>query len=288
MRIGAVVVLYNPDVGQTERSIQSLLSQVDCIYIADNSDTPSFRLKDSKIVYNPLCHNIGIAAAQNIGIRFFVDNGYDFVLFSDQDSTPQDGLVESLAAAYMRLKDVIPISAIGPMPVNRKTGTPYIYKQCIIGKDNICGMDYYMMHSIISSYSLVPVKNFNTVGMMDERLFIDFVDQQWCWRAAYYNGMTCILVPGISITHELGVSKKFLGRGISVSTPFRMYFQTRNLLWLSKETYTPRYWKRMNIRKFFPKIIYYSLFSKTRMAYIRRILKGLTDGLTKRLRYEQT
>ena len=80
MRIGAVVVLYNPDVGQTEKSIQSLLSQVDCIYIVDNSDIPSFMFKDNKIVYNPLCRNIGIAAAQNIGIRFFVEIALDTLL----------------------------------------------------------------------------------------------------------------------------------------------------------------------------------------------------------------
>lgn len=42
------------------------------------------------------------------------------------------------------------------------------------------------MHSIISSYSLVPLRNFLIVGNMDERLFIDFVDDDWCWRASAF------------------------------------------------------------------------------------------------------
>ena len=142
--------------------------------------------------------------------------------------------------------------------------------------------EYYKMHSIISSYSLIPIKNFYTVGLMEEHLFIDFVDQEWCWRAHYFNNMTCILVPDITITHELGISKKFLGKRISISSPFRIYFQTRNLLWLRKRDYVPLYWKRTNIKKLIYKIIYYSLFSNKRIIYIKNIFKGIFDGLTQK------
>lgn len=281
-KIGAVVVLYNPKAELLIRCIDTLTMQVSEICIIDNSSKDNLEIlksRNNNITYKPMKRNIGIASAQNIGIRYFKNRNFDFILFSDQDSESPHDLVHKLLNSYLSLKDKINISAIGPMPINRNTGTPYIYQQCIIEKSKFNDIGFYKMHSIISSYSLIPIKNFESVGMMSERLFIDFVDQEWCWRAKHEQDMTCVLMPGITIQHELGVSKKFLGRQISVSSPFRIYFQTRNLLWLTKTKYAPTYWKRMNIIKLFPKIIYYSLFSNNKTTYLKRIAKGIHDGL---------
>lgn len=284
MTIGAIIVLYNPNIQLINEALKNLLPQVDCAYIIDNSETDYYNyiIKSDKIKYKPLYQNIGIAAAQNIGIKYFIEQKFDFILFSDQDSVSPNGLVKKLYDTYLHLKDKINISAIGPMPINRKSGKPYLNKQYIITKEKNEEYEYYKMHSIISSYSLIPIKNFNTVGLMEEHLFIDFVDQEWCWRAHYFNNMTCILVPDITITHELGISKKFLGKRISISSPFRIYFQTRNLLWLRKRDYVPLYWKKTNIKKLIYKIIYYSLFSNKRKAYIKNIFNGILDGLTQK------
>ena len=203
------------------------------------------------------------------------------MVFSDQDSTSSDSLIKSLVEAYFVLSATVDISCIGPMPVNRKTNRPYMYDQCVIDRCEYSGVRYFKMHSIISSYSLVPVKNFAEVGRMEEKLFIDFVDLQWCWRAAACSNKVCVMLPEATIAHELGISSKFLGHAISLSSPFRIYYQTRNLLWLCRKDYAPSYWKKMNLKKLVVKFFYYSVFPKQRLHYFWRMLKGVKDGLLK-------
>lgn len=285
-KIGAVIVLYNPTEDMLNNCINSIVAQVDEVCVIDNSakDNKSrFHINSSNVHYEPLTTNVGIAAAQNIGIRYFKDKDFDFVIFSDQDSTSPNHLVKSLVESYLILSAKVNISCIGPMPVNRKTRQPYLYKQCILDKREDLGIAYYVMHSIISSYSLVPMDNFSTVGLMDERLFIDFVDQEWCWRAAKNNGKVCVMLPKVEIEHELGVSSKFMGHNINVSSPFRIYFQTRNLLWLCRKPYVPAYWKKMNMKKIVVKFFYYSIVPKDRLRYCFRMLKGFYDGIVKHL-----
>lgn len=281
-KIGAVVVVYNPTIQLLDKCILSLVDQVDKVCVVDNSsyDNSMHIHKFGKsVLYMPLRMNKGIAAAQNIGISYFCDNGYDFVLFSDQDSSSPKCLVDNLLCAYCTLSANMNISCIGPMPVNRKTGQPYIYSQCIIEKCEEVGFSFNKMYSIISSYSLVPVKNFSEVGLMNERLFIDFVEQDWCWRAAAYHDMMCIMLPSVKIEHELGVSSSFLGHNINVSSPFRIYYQTRNLLWLCRKSYVPGYWKKMNIKKIMLKFFYYSIVPRNRFRYCGRMLRGFVDGI---------
>lgn len=287
MKTGGILVLYQPDWQITEETISSLATQVDDLCIVDN--TPDTDEGDrvcqlaSNITYFPLYENLGIAAAQNIGIQHFMKLEYDFVVFCDQDSVSPDNLIPKLKNAYFELSRIYSIAAIGPMPLNKKTGTAYLYPQEIISKECSSDMSYYIMHSLISSYSLVPVENFKKIGIMQERLFIDFVDQEWCWRANNHCGMVCILYPEIRILHELGVSKRFCGVAISVSTPFRLFYQTRNLLWLCKVKYVPNNWKKRNVAKLIPKFIYYTIFTKERLTYMKEFIRGLYYGLTKRM-----
>lgn len=76
------MVLYNPDFEVT-KALSSLASQVDQICVVDNSPSDHSEVLGGyeSVEYKPLLKNVGIAAAQNIGIRHFIDLGYDFVLF---------------------------------------------------------------------------------------------------------------------------------------------------------------------------------------------------------------
>lgn len=283
VKVGAVIVIYNPNTEFLDSCIRSIDSQVDELCIVDNTEGESTSLsitQYSNIKYFQLRHNIGIAAAQNVGIKYFESINYDFVLFSDQDSVSTSTLVRNLLDAYFCISKKYVIAAIGPMPINRKTGTQYIYSQYIVKKEKEATFNYYIMQSIISSYSLIPIKNFDSVGLMNENLFIDFVDDEWCWRANYCKGMKCILLPNISISHELGMSKSFCGLQISVSSTFRIYYQIRNLIWLCRKKYVPSNWKKKNIIKLIPKMIYYSLIPSNRITYIKRMSLGMRDGLT--------
>ena len=80
-KIGALIVLYEPDLSGFKSTFDSLLSQVDGICIVDNSIESHllwFEGKDN-VIYLPLLKNIGIAAAQNIGIEKLRDAGYEYI-----------------------------------------------------------------------------------------------------------------------------------------------------------------------------------------------------------------
>lgn len=274
--IGAIVILYNPDWDLLKEGLEALTPQVDEVCIIDNSSIDSSAQFENigKVRYIPLLKNIGIAAAQNIGIKHFFDANFEYVIFSDQDSVMPNNLVEKLLHAYNDLKEKIDIGAIGPIPINRHTKKKYVYNDNIIAQEQL----YYEMHSVISSCSFMPLKNFHKVGLYDENLFIDFVEQDWCWKARFYHHLKIIMLLDAEVQHELGQYKKFLGRDMNISSPFRLYFQIRNLLWLINKEYTPRYWRKLNLKKLPLKLLYYTVIPSNRLQYMKSIFRGLRDG----------
>ena len=286
VKVGAVVVLYNPNFDVTKKTLSSLASQVDQICVVDNSPSDHSEVLSGyeSVEYKPLLKNIGIAAAQNIGIRYFIDLGYDFVLFADQDSIASEKVVDKLLENHQALKEAsIKVGAVGTRAINRQTGLPYVEKSNeirIIDKRVLSNTSNITeCYSIMSSISLIPCKVFNIVGGFDESLFIDAVDYEWCWRAWNKCGMRSFVDLSVAIEHQLGSPGKFLWRDISVSSPMRLYYQFRNCIWLSKVSYTPTFWKLKVLRKYICKFLVYPIFFRPRISYLKSAIRGIIDGL---------
>ncbi len=288
---GAVIVLYNPDVELFAQVLNSLIDQVDKIYIVDNSSCDNRRaiIANTDIEYIPLYENRGIAAAQNIGIEMALARGCRYILLADQDSIAEPHLVAELRRRHRILSRIYDVAAIGPMPINRHNEKPYIGPHHERLLRSFCheGYSFYEAHSIIASFSFISAKAFEVVGTKNEMLFIDFVDQEWCWRARS-RGLRVFVAPDLRFSHEQGRYRRWLGLGLNISTPARLYFQIRNLLWLSRSNLAPRRWKVRNLRKLCYKIIGYPLLMAPRRRYMASIVRGLWDGLTKRTRYEKS
>ena len=276
--IGAIIVLYNPDFELLKNGLVALLPQVDKICLIDNSSVDNsieIPLCD-KINYIALLENKGIAVAQNIGIRYFEKAGYDYVLFSDQDSVATENVVKCLAQNYEQLSRSYNIAAIGPQPINRKTQKSYVKNSIIKETIKNDGESYYKVYSIVSSFSLVKLSTFQVVGYMEEDLFIDGVDDEWCWRAYDKAKLDTFVVCGLHFSHFQGCDESV---SYKKSTPFRTYYQFRNFIRLFNRRYVPRYWKLMNLGKFSVKTFYYPLFVSPRKAYLKAIYAGIKDGL---------
>ena len=102
MKIGCILVLYNPVEVILRNVIGSIEKQVDKMCIIDNTDIPldnTFFQRYSTINLISLNKNIGLAAAQNIGIKYFENLNYDSIIFLDQDSVIPDHLVERMTNA---------------------------------------------------------------------------------------------------------------------------------------------------------------------------------------------
>src|SRR5690606_2396705 len=119
---------------------------------------------------------------------------------------------------------------------------------------------------------------FKKAGLMEERLFIDYVDYEFSWRLkklGYTNGITrnCLL------QHSIG--KKMIniyGYKINISSPFRYFYQYRNYFVLLRRGYVPIKWKLFTGIKFIARFIYFPFFIKDGWTIQRFMLKGIISS----------
>lgn len=286
-KIGGVMVLFKPNWDITNKAVISLSAQVDQLCIIDNTpdiDNSSSFKDIENIHYIPLKENRGIAAAQNIGIDYLKEQMFNFIVFSDQDSIAPHELVYNLFSEFFILKNSnCNIGILGPTPINRATGKPYENKKKYIRNLRIGNNDYIESQSIISSFSFIPILLFDKIGYYKEDLFIDFVENEWCFRLTHLTGLSAYISRQLLIQHELGESRFLLGRQINISTPFRLYFQIRNYLWLRRLNYVPKEWKKQVWNKIILKLIYYPIIPSKRVNYIKSIINGIKDGFKYKL-----
>lgn len=284
MRIGCVLVMYNPQRELLTASLNSLTGQVDEIFLGDNSGNILDFMEEilssySNVYYHSFNKNLGIAEAQNRGIAYFQEKEFDFIIFMDQDSLAPANLVSSLLADYNRLQEAgIAIGGIGPRPFNRGEGKPYVGA---VKKGKLILPGITEVGEIISSASLIPMGHFKQVGTMEARLFIDGVDHEWCWRAKKIGGWRFFISEKIQLSHQVGEGDRpFIFRKVAIPTPFRTYYQFRNYFRLVHRGYVPFYWKISNGFKYSIKFFYYPVCVSPRMSYMKQILKGIYAGIT--------
>lgn len=282
MRVGGLFVLYDADFELFNDVLMSIYDQVDEICIVDNSslDNTLKILFLPMVKYIPLYENKGIALAQNVGIKYFQKRNIDSILFMDQDSTfPKNAINKLVDSLTFLLELDVNVAAIGPSSFNRLTKKMYSFQEK--KKDTVLPVSNEIKecYAIMSSGSLVPIDNFAIVGFMNESLFIDAVDYEWCWRAWNKCGMRSFVDLSVAIEHQLGSPGKFLWRDISVSSPMRLYYQFRNCIWLSKVSYTPTFWKLKVLRKYICKFLVYPIFFRPKISYLKSAIRGIIDGL---------
>lgn len=281
MKVGCVITLYYPDLGLLSKLLAAIICQVDVVCIVDNTPDADFQLKEllsryNSLIYKLFCRNLGIAEAQNRGVEILRKEDVDFVLFLDQDSIPPDNMVKQLLESYLLLSDNgILVGGVGPRPFNREDGVLY---QGVVNKSK-SNRAFTPVLDIISSASLIPMSVFLQIGGMESSLFIDFVDQEFCWRASQ-KGYKFYICESILLNHKVGDGdRSFLFRKIRTTPPFRIYFIFRNYLILFRRNYVPLYWKYSVGIKCLVKIFYFPLFVSPRIEYVKSIWRGLKDGI---------
>jgi len=284
-KVVSIIVLYNSNWNLLREVVKEALSQCSKVFLIDNSTVDNTSIFNSffspsvNLVYRALHDNYGIAYAQNFGLKLIKDEGYEYVIFFDQDSVPGKGMVETLLNDLIYLKSKnIKVSTIGPIPINSETNQPYEARLIKNKQLDIDGLVFIPVKQIISSGGLMLVSIFDEVGGFDELLFIDGVDHEWCWRAGTH-GYTVFLSPRSKLVHRLGEGdKKILGIKIATTSSFRLFYQFRNYVVLCSRNYVPFYWKFNNLIKYCVKMVYYPLIYKD-LGVLRRIFSGIREGV---------
>lgn len=288
----AVVVTYQPELEVLGRLLDALVLQVSAVVIVDNgsrADLAAWHLGRSmgSVEVRLLGENRGIAAAQNVGIEWARTRGAEFVLLMDQDSIPEPEMVDRLCVNYRDLVEQgVSVAALGPRYRDSDKGAlSKFVKTGVLGFTLLdCNSEQSVVEAdfLISSGALLPLSVIETVGLMDEGLFIDHVDTEWCFRAKA-RGLRLFGVCSAVMTHTLGEQRKgiwfFRRRVVPFHNPFRYYYIYRNSTLLYFRSYMPVNWKLADISRCLKMAIYFGLVSPSRFACLRMMVLGVVDGL---------
>jgi GT2 family glycosyltransferase len=193
--------------------------------------------------------NLGYAGGNNVGIRYALDRGADFILLLNNDTTVDPMLLDELLGAAERHPAV---GCFGPwifymhepdrLWFSRSEWSPAKSAFTAPGKgrpasevptepadtEYVCGAALFFRAEVARE-----------IGLFDERFFLVYEDSDWCFRARRA-GFGCMMVPAARVWHRIGTS--FSGE----ASPLRTYFSTRNnLLWGEKNVARDEWWRML-------------------------------------------
>jgi rhamnosyltransferase len=290
--IATVVVTYHPDHGRLERMLRVLGRSVDTVIVVDNASAALDAERLCRVIpdlfVERLTTNKGLAAAQNIGTEIASRLGASYVLFLDQDSVPAEDMVLRLREAFHALEaEGVSVGVVGPR-FRTAAASGKLSQFARFGRLCLrvvpCIDDELVVECdiLISSGSLIPLRVIQDVGGMEEELFIDNVDTEWCLRARA-KGYRVFGACGAILEHELGenVHRLWIGRWRNLfrHKPFRYYYIFRNSIALFRRTYVPMVWKLYQLRWLAAVFITVGIVRGQRLTELRMMLKGIADGL---------
>ena len=280
--IHAIVVCYHPDVAAVGRMASALAGAGARVVLVDNTPGPSplQGREPPGAELLALGRNTGIAHAQNVGIRHALSAGTDIVVFFDQDSQLEPGFLRALVAPLVPGRPGV----TGPRLLDEASGAELPAQRLSprgLPRPSYCGdrtapLD---VDVIIASGSAATREVFALAGLMDEALFIDSVDTEWCLRCRAH-GVPVQVVPAAVMRHRIGSAAVRIGRStVLLHSPTRCYYQFRNSVLLFKRAHVPFLFAlREALAIAWSRVLLLSVVQQ-RTAYIRACLSGLYDGL---------
>jgi rhamnosyltransferase len=291
-KVHAIVVTFNPERDVLMREFELLAPQVVKIWLVDNASSHSLAAWVNglpwagKLELVQMSANLGLGAAQNAGIQRARAAGASHVLILDQDSEPMPDMVERLLAASDRLQSAgVRVAAVAPVYVDRVTGTRSGFvrlgwldykKQFVTPDQGPVEADF-----VISSGSLIPMGALDEIGLIDEDLFIDHVDTEWCLRALS-KGFKLFGIPSAQMFHSLGNKRKRIWvlrwRNVPYHSPFRYYYMLRNGVLLQKRPYIPWKWRIGEFMRHWQMLLFFGFWGEGSFKRLSMMLRGLRDG----------
>ena len=222
------IVTFNPDIQLLEKNIQSIKPQVNFVVIVDNNSKNLAEIK--KIAFSYKCKlicnesNMGIAVALNQAAAFGLGLGFEWMLALDQDSACPPSFCKTLSSYF----DNPRIGIVAPVIQDRDSG--------IIGH-NPKG-ECRKVRTCITSGSCTRLFAWEMIKGYDERMFIDSVDFDFCYRLRRA-GYEVIQTSDVVLLHSLGEFKrtKFLKIPYSEHSAFRYYYMARNNIFYPKKNH---------------------------------------------------
>jgi rhamnosyltransferase len=146
----------------------------------------------------------------------------------------------------------------------------------------------------LQSGAVIPSSTLEKVGVLDERLFIDCVDSEFNLRVRSH-GLATLTGKGCNMSHALGHARPMtlLGWHVSVAgvkrhvhyhAPFRVYYMTRNSIYLWRR-YGRRFpgWLLRRLRFQLESDVFRLIYGPQKRSQLLALIQGLKDGARGRL-----
>lgn len=268
----AVVILYNPH-NTIPEILKSYINNVDMIYLIDNSENCnenllSTDLSKTKCKYISNEGNLGIAKALNIGCQMAIEDGFKWVVTMDQDSSFLSFDKEKIISIITKNIDskialYYPIYVIGERTYDKflvENNEPIV----VMTSGNIINMDVY-----------------SSVHGFDERLFIDYVDTDYCLKLKVA-GYKISHLSDLKLQHALGnsmyVKFLFVKALVTNHSHIRRYYITRNRFFLmEKYKRKSKIFFKSESKTFINELLKILIFESNKLLKIKSMIKGYVD-----------
>lgn len=273
MKTISLVTLYFPD-ENVKKNITQLSHFVDNVVLLDNTpnfDNSALFLGMEKTEYIAYKENLGLSEAFNRYLKKLTENC--FIIFFDQDSFCPESLIEQLKKDYQTCcNNLGKKGIIGPAYFEKNANQLMIPKQKKRITEGI-----YQVKSIITSGMFTELEVLQKIGMWNEEIFLDMADWDLCWRVLK-NNFFCCLTRKTILTHRLGIGVHYiLNIQIAEGTPFRVYYQIRDCLYLLRRNYVPIKFKIKFILMLTIRPIIHFIFLSDKKKRIHYFIKGIKD-----------
>ena len=271
--IYAGIVTYNPEIKQLKENIDAICNQVSFVLVFDNGSNNIHDISKVTSEYKNICliesvRNIGIAAALNRLMQWGYDNNYTWMLSLDQDSVCPDNYCTNAQKLMNVLSN---IGIVAPVIKDRSVG--------IVGH-NPDG-EYGIVNTCITSGSFVKMDAWMKAGRYDEKMFIDSVDFEFCYRVRKV-GYLIVQSRKLLLSHSIGDGRIVYWGPIKIKirehSAFRCYYIAQNNIYYPRKHKLIFRYVRGNLRNL-KKILIIILFEKDKVKKIHSNLYGWKSGL---------
>jgi rhamnosyltransferase len=283
--VAAAVVTYNPDEGLAA-SLAALRAQIATVVVIDNASRNAREIErlalaaGCRFVGNAA--NLGVAGALNQAARLAMAEGFTWLASFDQDSLLRPGAIAGLLEVAAGHPSADRVAIVAMSHRDRATGRDYHHPEDILETAAL----WRSLRATITSGSLTRVSVFASVGLFDDKLFIDSVDHEFCLRCRRADWL---VIEGRAqvLEHSIGAATEhdFFGRRIACTnhSPLRRYYITRNTLEVVRGylLFDPR-WTLSQVYYLCAGNILILMFESHRLEKFAAMMRGGADFLLRR------
>lgn len=236
--ISIILVNYN-GIKDTLDCISSILKaglEENSIIVVDNAsrvdETTGIKKKFPDVITLRSEVNGGFAAGNNLGIRYALEHGSDYIMLLNNDTVIAENMVSLLIAGCDATTITVPkmlyysepdIVWYGGGEIDRWTGNAV---HCLLKEKDVEQKSRFCTFAT-GCCIMVKADVFRRIGLLDDKFFMYSEDVDFCIRLSE-NGIRIKYIPQAKLWHKVGSSS-----GGEMS-PFNTYYVTRNRLNLIK------------------------------------------------------